>query len=78
MTLSTLQIASRPRDYVAVTGPDAVSYLDRMVSNDTAALGVGESCEALLLTAKARIIAPLVVLRRDEDERPPADRARAR
>jgi tRNA-modifying protein YgfZ len=67
MTLSTVQIASRPRDYVAVNGPDAVSYVDRMVSNDTAALEVGASCEALLLTAKARIIAPLVVLRRTED-----------
>ena len=35
-----------------------------MLSNDVAALGPGESCEALLLTAKARVIAPLVVLRR--------------
>jgi len=35
-----------------------------MVSNDVAALDAGESCAALLLTAKARVIAPLVVLRR--------------
>ncbi len=39
-----------------------------MVSNDIAALGPGESCEALLLTAKARVIAPLVVLRRGHDD----------
>ena len=39
-----------------------------MVSNDVAALGPGESCEALLLTAKARVIAPLVVLRRGHDD----------
>jgi len=39
-----------------------------MVSNDVAALGPGESCEALLLTAKARVIAPLVVLRRSHDD----------
>ena len=32
------------------------------------ALAVGDSCEALLLTAKGRIIAPLVVLRRGEDD----------
>ena len=32
-----------------------------MVSNDVEALGLGESCEALLLTAKARIVAPLIV-----------------
>ena len=29
-----------------------------MVSNDVAALGPGESCQALLLTPKARVIAP--------------------
>lgn len=39
-----------------------------MVSNDVAALGPGESCEALLLTPKARVIAPLVVLRRGHDD----------
>ena len=39
-----------------------------MVSNDVEALGPGESCEALLLTAKARIIAPLTVLRRSADD----------
>ena len=39
-----------------------------MVSNDIAALGPGESCEALLLTPKARVIAPLVVLRRGHDD----------
>ncbi|TMG53027.1 MAG: hypothetical protein E6H84_12905 [Chloroflexi bacterium] len=35
-----------------------------MVSNDVNALAIGESCDALLLTAKARVIAPLRVLRR--------------
>ena len=39
-----------------------------MVSNDVEALGPGESCEALLLTAKARLIAPLIVLRRSADD----------
>jgi folate-binding protein YgfZ len=51
-----------------VSGPDAASYLQRMVSNDVEALGPGESCEALLLTAKARLIAPLTVLRRSADD----------
>jgi folate-binding protein YgfZ len=60
--------AARPRAFVRVTGPDAEDYLNRMVSNDVAALGPGESCEALLLTAKARVIAPLVVLRRAHDD----------
>jgi aminomethyltransferase len=39
-----------------------------MVSNDVAALQVGDACPALLLTPKARVIAPLVVWRRGEDD----------
>jgi len=39
-----------------------------MVSNDVEALGLGETCDALLLTPKARIIAPLRVLRRGDDD----------
>jgi folate-binding protein YgfZ len=51
-----------------VAGPDAADYLQRMVSNDVEALEVGDGCDALLLTAKARIIAPLRVLRRGVDD----------
>ena len=68
MTETSLQVAPRPRDYVAVNGPDAIDYVNRMVSNDVAALAVDGSCEALLLTAKGRIIAPLVVWRRGDDD----------
>lgn len=39
-----------------------------MVSNDVEALQVGEACPALLLTPKARVIAPLVVWRRGDDD----------
>lgn len=39
-----------------------------MLSNDVATLGPGESREALLLTPKARVIAPLVVLRRGHED----------
>jgi tRNA-modifying protein YgfZ len=39
-----------------------------MVSNDVAALSSGAACEALLLTPKARVIAPLLVLRRGADD----------
>jgi tRNA-modifying protein YgfZ len=39
-----------------------------MLSNDVAALGAGDACDALLLTAKARVIAPLRVLRRADDD----------
>ncbi|HEY3050500.1 MAG TPA: hypothetical protein VGJ40_02160 [Gaiellaceae bacterium] len=61
-------VASRPRAFVRVAGPDAEDYLQRMVSNDVAALEVRGSCDALLLTPKARVIAPLRVWRRDEDD----------
>ena len=63
-----MDIATRQRDFVDVTGPDAADYLQRMVSNDVEALAVGEACPALLLTAKARVIAPLVVWRRGEED----------
>jgi folate-binding protein YgfZ len=63
-----MRVAFRPRSFVRVSGRDAEAYLDRMVSNDVAALGPGESCEALLLTPKARVIAPLVVLRRGHED----------
>ena len=65
--MSTLT-AKRPRAFVRVAGPDAADYLQRMLSNDVEALAPGESCEALLLTAKARVIAPLLVLRRAADD----------
>ena len=51
-----------------MAGADACDYLQRMVSNDVESLRSGEACAALLLTAKARLIAPLVVLRRGEDD----------
>jgi folate-binding protein YgfZ len=68
MAVTTLRIARRPRDFVGVRGPDAATYLQAMVSNDVEALAIGDACEALLLTAKARVIAPLVVLRRGVDD----------
>jgi folate-binding protein YgfZ len=61
-------VARRPRAFLRVAGPDAADYLQRMVSNDVEALAVGEACDALLLTAKARVIAPLRVLRRGDED----------
>jgi folate-binding protein YgfZ len=61
-------VARRPRSFVRVAGPDAGDYLQRMLSNDVEALGDGESCDALLLTPKARVIAPLRVWRRGSDD----------
>jgi folate-binding protein YgfZ len=64
----TAGVALWPRAFAAVTGPDSESFLQRLVSNDVGALAPGEACEALLLTAKARVIAPLLVFRRAEND----------
>src|SRR3954447_1744701 len=65
VTVAGTTAARRPRDYVRVSGPEAGDFLQRMLSNDVLA---GESCEALLLTPKARVIAPLVVWRRGAED----------
>ncbi|HJX47582.1 MAG TPA: hypothetical protein VJ375_07045 [Gaiellaceae bacterium] len=63
-----MEVAARERAYVRVAGPDAADYLQRMVSNDVESLAAGEACPALLLTPKARVIAPVVVWRRREQD----------
>jgi folate-binding protein YgfZ len=65
---TAVRAAERAREYVGVRGPDAASYLQAMVSNDVEGLAIGDACEALLLTPKARVIAPLVVVRRGVDD----------
>ena len=74
MAVVTSGVARRPRAYVRVQGPDAEDFLQRMLSNDVS----GEVCDALLLTPKARVIAPLRVWRRGDGRLPAADRAGAR
>jgi len=64
METVTPTAVTRPRDYVGVHGPDARGFLQRMVSNDVERA----PCAALLLTPKARVIAPLVVVRRNDDD----------
>src|SRR5258705_3560721 len=61
-----MDVAARARATVRVAGPDAADYLQRMVSNEVEGLALGEACPALLLTAKARVIAPVVVWRRGD------------
>jgi len=51
------------RGYVAVTGPEAGDFLERMVSNEVVSLEPREACQALLLTPKSKIVAPLRVVR---------------
>jgi folate-binding protein YgfZ len=67
-SITSPAVARVPRAFLRVAGPDAADYLQRMVSNDVEALRVGEACDALLLTAKARVIAPLRIVRRADDD----------
>ena len=59
-----IKVARRPRAYVRVQGPDAEDFLQRMLSNDVSA----DVCDALLLTPKARVIAPVRVWRRGDGD----------
>ena len=62
--MATVQTLYRlDRGYVAVTGPEAGDFLERMLSNEVVSLEPGEVRPALLLTAKSRIVAPLRVVR---------------
>jgi len=65
MAIVTHRAASRPRAYVRVHGADAEDFLQRLLSNDVAQADV---VDALLLTAKGRLIAPLRVWRRGADD----------
>jgi tRNA-modifying protein YgfZ len=65
MPTVTPAAATRPRAYVRVQGADAVDFLNRMLSNDVPDEG---SVDALLLTPKARVIAPVLVWRRGADD----------
>jgi folate-binding protein YgfZ len=51
------------RGYVAVTGPEAADFLERMLSNEVVSLEAGRARPALLLTPKSRIVAPLRFVR---------------
>jgi folate-binding protein YgfZ len=55
------------RDVVRVSGPDAVEYLQGQCSQDVAALGIGASADALLLTPQGKLDALVRVTRVGDD-----------
>jgi folate-binding protein YgfZ len=55
------------RGYVAVSGPEAADFLERMLSNEVVSLEPGEARPALLLTPKSRIVAPVRVVREEPE-----------
>jgi len=67
MAIASPAVVHVDRGYVEVSGPDAEDFLERMLSNEVAPLEVGAAVQALLLTPKGRIIAPLRVVRTAPD-----------
>lgn len=57
-----------PRDFLRVSGPDAVSWLQGQLSQDVAALAVGSSAESLLLQPQGKVDAYLRVTRTGGDD----------
>ena len=55
------------RDVVTVTGPDATPYLQGQVSQDVAALGVGESAWSFILQPQGKVDAWFRVTRFDDE-----------
>src|SRR5262252_9904029 len=60
-------VDSSAREVVRVTGPDRVSFLQGMVTQDVEGLPPGSVADAALLTAKGAMVADARVVKRDED-----------
>ncbi len=55
------------RGKLALSGPDAVAFLDSLVSQDIGAIAVGGGADAALLTHKGRMLAEVRVLRTEDE-----------
>lgn len=55
------------RGRLRLTGADALSFLQALVSNDVEALPVGGACDAVYLTPQGRMITDMRVFRRQDD-----------
>jgi len=59
--------ARPPRDVVVVSGPDALSYLQSLVSADLEGIGDGQSVRSLLLTPQGKLEADFHLARVGDD-----------
>lgn len=57
-----------PRDFVRVSGPDALDFLDGQLSQDVKALATGASALSLLLQPQGKVVALVRVTRSADDE----------
>jgi folate-binding protein YgfZ len=60
-------VASVPRDLVTVTGPDATTFLQSLLSQDLDAVAVGATAHALLLQPQGKLLVDLHALQRERD-----------
>lgn len=56
------------RDFVRVSGPEAIDYLQGQLSQDVAAVGAGESALSFLLEPQGKVVALLRLTRLADDE----------
>jgi folate-binding protein YgfZ len=56
-----------PRDFIRVSGPEAVSYLQGQLSQDVEGLEIGRSAESLLLAPQGKIDALVRITRTGDD-----------
>jgi folate-binding protein YgfZ len=61
-----------PRGKIEVRGADAARFLQNLTTNDTLNLAPGAGCEAFLTTAKAKVIAYLLIYRNAVPAHPPS------
>jgi folate-binding protein YgfZ len=61
-------VARVERDLVVVSGPDATSFLQSLLSQDLDPVGVGQTVHALLLEPRGKLVADLRVKRVADDE----------
>jgi folate-binding protein YgfZ len=55
------------REQLRVTGPDRVTFLHGMITNEVNGLAVGGSCFAAVLTAKGAMVGEVRVLKREDE-----------
>jgi len=68
MAIASPTLVRLRRGYVRVVGPEAADFLERMLSNEVVSLEPGkEARQALLLTPKSRMVAPLRVVREEPE-----------
>lgn len=61
-------VVELPRDFLRVSGPDALSWLQGQLSQDVAKLAVGAAADSLLLQPQGKVAALLRVTRTGPDE----------